>query len=459
MLQPDPSDSRHTTDESPRLAATHAGPRDLSLSLTELAHTLSDHTGGLASAELALDLVLHEIVEQARLVTNASGAAIALVRGEEMVCRATSGGNAPGLGVRLDTRRGLSGLCVLSRQAQICADTEHDPRVDVEACRQLGVRSILVVPILEGSDLLGVFEIFSPQRRTFGDRDVQTVHALSRRIIDGIRQVEEAGAPPPLLPVEVVPPAAPSAEEIPVPTFGFEAEPTAAPKQRKDNATSILTGVVIALALVLGWMVGRAGWERAAPPKASPPRSAVTKPAATPAPTEVPENVAPPAPPPDVRESVSPPVQETRRRPAKTQVEPGNGNTSPGGLVVYEEGREVFRLAPPTKATTPSGKTNVATAAQRARVSPEFASSHLLSRVEPVYPEQARQQHVQGPVVLNAIVGKSGTVQELKVVSGDPLLVDAAADAVRQWRFRPYRSRGVPAEFETRITVNFTLPQ
>ena len=84
---------------------------------------------------------------------------------------------------------------------------------------------------------------------------------------------------------------------------------------------------------------------------------------------------------------------------------------------------------------------------------------YLLERVEPQYPEAARQQHIQGPVVLNVLVGTSGLVRQLKVISGDPQLVKAASEAVRQWRFKPHQLKGKTVEFETRITVNFALPE
>jgi TonB family protein len=90
-------------------------------------------------------------------------------------------------------------------------------------------------------------------------------------------------------------------------------------------------------------------------------------------------------------------------------------------------------------------------------VSPS-ATSNVLERVEPQYPDAAREQRLQGPVVLNVLVGVDGQVRELKVVSGDSVLAKAATDAVRQWRFRPHRTNDVPVEFETRITVNFSLP-
>ena len=126
--------------------------------LSYLAATLSSTGGGALSADLALDLVLNEVVEQTRLATNATGAAIALARDGEIICRATTGANAPDLGVRLDADSGLSGACVQTRQWQRCDDSETDPRVDAALCRRLGVRSILVFPVVKREKLLGVVE-------------------------------------------------------------------------------------------------------------------------------------------------------------------------------------------------------------------------------------------------------------------------------------------------------------
>ena len=81
-----------------------------------------------------------------------------------------------------------------------------------------------------------------------------------------------------------------------------------------------------------------------------------------------------------------------------------------------------------------------------------------MQRVEPEYPEQAKLEHIEGPVVLGILVGSDGLVKGLNVVSGDLQLVNAASDAVKQWRFKPYLLNGKAVEFETRVTVNFALP-
>jgi periplasmic protein TonB len=79
----------------------------------------------------------------------------------------------------------------------------------------------------------------------------------------------------------------------------------------------------------------------------------------------------------------------------------------------------------------------------------------LISRVNPQYPPAARAARVQGAVVMHAVIGTDGTIQQLRVISGNPLLVNAAMAAVKQWRYRPYLLGGTPVEGETDITVNF----
>src|SRR6201982_4253636 len=109
-----------------------------------LTNTLAANGGGAASKDLALDLVLNQIVEQACLATGATGAAIALTRNGEMVCRATTGRNAPDLGVRLDNA-GFSAECLRIGTLQRCDDTETDPRVDSSAFGLFVVRAALRV--------------------------------------------------------------------------------------------------------------------------------------------------------------------------------------------------------------------------------------------------------------------------------------------------------------------------
>lgn len=87
----------------------------------------------------------------------------------------------------------------------------------------------------------------------------------------------------------------------------------------------------------------------------------------------------------------------------------------------------------------------------------EMAEGSLAYRVQPAYPSLARAARIQGEVRLRAIIGKTGAIENLAVISGHAMLVPAAVEAVRQWRYRPYVLNGEPIEVETEITVNFTL--
>jgi periplasmic protein TonB len=86
-----------------------------------------------------------------------------------------------------------------------------------------------------------------------------------------------------------------------------------------------------------------------------------------------------------------------------------------------------------------------------------WAEGNLIYRVQPRYPALARQVRIQGTVELRAIIGKTGTIENLSVVSGHPMLIPCAIEAVRQWRYRPYMLNGESIEVETDIIVNFTL--
>jgi protein TonB len=82
---------------------------------------------------------------------------------------------------------------------------------------------------------------------------------------------------------------------------------------------------------------------------------------------------------------------------------------------------------------------------------------NLIRKVQPVYPPLARSARIQGVVELQAVISKQGSIENLRVLTGHPMLVPAAVEAVRQWRYRPYILNNEPVEVETQITVNFSL--
>ena len=94
---------------------------------------------------------------------------------------------------------------------------------------------------------------------------------------------------------------------------------------------------------------------------------------------------------------------------------------------------------------------------KRIRVAARVVEANLIHDVAPQYPPEAGRARIEGTVVLLAVIGKDGSVEDVRVESGLPLLAQAAIDAVKQWRYRPYLLNGEPVEVDSRITINFTL--
>ena|SRR5580704_5533379 len=145
-------------------------------------------------AQLDLDAALQLLAERAQYITGASGAAIALRRGEhsDMLCRASAGSNAPELGALLSMEYGLSGESVRTRQALRCDDAAQDRRVNRESCRQLGIASVVVMPIVSERQVLGVFELFSGKPHAFEERDLSALQRLGEMVETAVSHAEAA---------------------------------------------------------------------------------------------------------------------------------------------------------------------------------------------------------------------------------------------------------------------------
>jgi len=155
---------------------------------------------GQSLAEMAqrdLDAALQLLADRAQYITGASGAAIALrhVGEHDMLCRASAGTNAPELGALLSAEFGLSGESVRTRQPLRCDDAEQDGRVNRESCRELGIASVAVVPVVSDEEVLGVFELFSGQANAFGDRDLIALQRLAEMVETAARFARAAGVP------------------------------------------------------------------------------------------------------------------------------------------------------------------------------------------------------------------------------------------------------------------------
>ena len=165
------------------------GQREAAEELHKDADTLSAVLAAqsqIAAAHFDLEQSLEFIAEGARRLTGAGGAAIALREGRKVVCRGRSGLIAPELGAHLNPDSGISGGCLTSGEVQLCDDTEHDPRVDVWVCRNLGIRSILVVPLRRQQDVLGIIVAFSGWAGVFGERDVRALKLLAGLVIEAL---------------------------------------------------------------------------------------------------------------------------------------------------------------------------------------------------------------------------------------------------------------------------------
>jgi N-acetylmuramoyl-L-alanine amidase/putative methionine-R-sulfoxide reductase with GAF domain len=141
--------------------------------------------------ELALDEILQLVAARALAITGADGVAIALAKDRAIVCRACAGKIAPDAGVRLDPSAGFSGACLSSGEIVRCDDSETDPRVNAHACRTLGARSMIAVPLSAKRRVIGLLEAFSAEPNGFNDSDVRSLNLLGELILAAIRPEEE----------------------------------------------------------------------------------------------------------------------------------------------------------------------------------------------------------------------------------------------------------------------------
>jgi len=472
-------------------------------------HTLEQHILAGFPPDLALDLVLNELVVRAAETTRASAAALALVRGNEneneMVCRAATGHLAPGLGVPLKPRDGLSGACLQTRQPQLSVDAERDPRVDPATSRRLGIRSILAVPVFEtnnetnnGFDIdrntkfAGVLEVFSTSPAAFSTTDQKLLEAFAKecaRVRQAALELTQR-RPVGIVPAEFISPALVPldfpAEATPpevTPPPNFAASPLSIhrfPYEGWALALGILTIVAaIALSLLIG---SRIGWLRPSPSASShaePPAAAQScvGTAASGCPPE--QTSAPAAASPQAIQSV-PEQTPLEKRPAdKTPSEKApttaSGKSSrsssappaaaAGELVIYEKGKVIFRTKPtPGRQITDAATETTSSVSTKADpptsvwLDPEQAEARLQRRTEPQYPASALAAHRTGDVVLEVLVAEDGSVSHVRLLKGDPVLAAAAAEAVRTWRYRPYLQHDHPSQFQTDVTLTFALP-
>ncbi len=472
---------------------------------------LEQHLLAGFSPDLALDLVLNELVVRAAQATRASAAALALVRGDEMVCRAATGHLAPDLGVALNTRDGLSGACLQTRQPQLSVDTEFDPRVDPAISHRRGIRSILIVPVFDSNDknarFTGVLEVFSTSPAAFSHNHQKVLEAFAEecaRIRQAAIELSRRKAAAAVASPEVVPPALIPSDFVP-PEFtppGFIApSPPPASRSPYEAWTLLLGSLAILATIAVSFLIGsRIGWLHSSR-TASSSQFSQPIPAGTNAPAKSCVGTAAPGCPAEqssagttAAHQANPPSSERASEKTSGKSSRPMSNVPPTDeLIVYEKGKVIFRMQPaPSKpdsakhhqakpddltqdsdaiveasSTTRIAPTNLAPTkiapakiapAQTVWLAPAQSEARLLTRTEPLYPPEALAAHRAGTVVLEVQVAEDGSVSNVRTLSGDPVLAAAAAEAVRNWRYQPYRQLDHPAQFQTDVTLTFTLP-
>lgn len=143
-------------------------------------------------AQRDLEAALQLLAERAQYITGASGAAIALLEDSEMICRASAGPSAPELGAEVQVKSGLTGESVRTRKVLRCDNAETDSRVNRESCRALGIKSVMVVPLVREQEVVGVFELLADRANAFEERDVTALERLAEMVQTGLEHADAA---------------------------------------------------------------------------------------------------------------------------------------------------------------------------------------------------------------------------------------------------------------------------
>jgi TonB family protein len=410
----------------------------------------------ISHGKLSLDAMLQQVVEAAQMVTRADGAAIAIRRGDLVICQARAGDMAPDLGTKLDTESGISGQCLRTGWALHCDDTNNDVRVDAEVCRRLRLRSLAVVPVGREPPVGGVLETFSALPDAFGATQMKLLEELAELVVAAQR---------------------PSAESA---VQRLREKLSHATQQGWFKRRLILAAPTVLI--LLGWLVfkgtphGFYSSTTLPQPKGPPIAPSVT--AASAAVLQPNSSSA-------VRtlntKSSSGVVMASKTEKAhltkdvvarKVEAEPtsnpNNAPNVPASLTTPQPQNPSSAVEAAPALAAVSASSDVALSALLSasgnqplpaiRVSQGVSGGTIERKVEPIYPRQALERRLEGRVRLRGVVTEDGTLRDLKVVSGDPLLAQAAMEAVAQWRYQPYRLNGQPIRMPTEITLVFKLP-
>jgi TonB family protein len=424
------------------------------------------------------DGLLSDVTITALQLTEATGAALALWRDGVVRCRARAGDMAPPLGARVNVESGISGECLRTGQSQVCADTFTDPLVEAEACRQLGIRSLAVVPLPDSNGVAGILEVFSDRAHAFHDEHVARLKHLAQIVVThGGRSVETL-APSPTEPI--------LAEPQPVPAPTLVALPEAVPATKwwsqwlhgdVSPASRLVAAAVLLLCVLtgLGWMLST-GRHRAARSGAASGGSVPTPVGVSSEPSDAgmyapgSQPLAKPSPAKSDLAASEIVVHASKKLAVNPQPQagllaelPGGGDPvaqTPAEEIQPPEVSKVLAGAPASSGQVLAsiGDTPVQMPAETVRTSSGVTGGRIVRQVTPVYPAWAQTQRIEGAVVLEVVIGEDGTVSQVTVLSGPPLLANAAQRAIQQWRYAPSELNGKPVPVRKQITIQFKRP-
>ena len=205
---------------------------------------------------------LQLVAARAHSMVRASGAAIALAEDDPgfLVCRASSGPDAPPVGARLQIGSGFSGECVKTGTSLRCDDTETDSRVDRESCRALGIRSMLAVPLRVGDKSIGILEVFSGQANRFSEADERVLQRLALAVLAAVNRTLRVESLPPLQPAPAETPFVPKPGSVLFASVPDAEERVEIAEEKTSSGISLprshlilLVCAAAAIAMVLGY--------------------------------------------------------------------------------------------------------------------------------------------------------------------------------------------------------------
>jgi len=379
--------------------------------------------------------VLQAAAQWAAGVTGAHGAAVAVGDTSGMCCCA-SFGNAPDIGANISG--GLSAICLRTSKLVQCDDTETDPRVDAVACRELELRSVLILPVLVDSSLRALIEVFSSKPHAFDARQRQDLtrmaDSLAVLLADAdskpAANVGSATAEKPAHPSTEGEGAANVASEKATPVLKTSAA-AVVPKLRIVRTAAQVRTDAKAMATSAELL----------PPLSVPPRRSFSSASKV-------GIVA-------VSVLLLLAVASYLIRRDHTSALNADLGISQEKTAQPSAGPEITFNESALSVIAPQEEGPAQGTGQTSQLTP----GKLIRRVEPTYPTSARDSGTGGSVVLTAIVSRTGAVENVKSVRGPEPLSEAAAEAVRQWVYEPYRRNGEPVAVQTTIVVNFTPPK